>query len=117
MFTDVTHTSVTFAVGQTLTGVGIAADTKITALLTGTGANNGGTYEVSIPQSVASTVINGNLMVNNYTLNNTTTDVYSTVAGAPTPGAFIAISEASWSGPDCIYQMVYRIQDLSLIHI
>ena len=111
VFTDVTHTSGTFAVGQTLTGVGVAADTKITALLTGTGANDGGTYEVSIPQSVASTVINGNLMVNNYSLKDSSTDVYSTVAGAPTPGAFVAISEASWSGPDGIYQMIYRIQD------
>ena len=31
-FTDATHISGTFAVGQTLTGVGVAAGTKITAL-------------------------------------------------------------------------------------
>ena len=43
-FTDVTHISGNFAVGQTLTGVGVAAGTKIVALLTGTGANNGPIY-------------------------------------------------------------------------
>ena len=110
-FTDVTHISGNFAVGQTLTGVGVAAGTKIVALLTGTGANNGGTYEVNIPQTVASTTINGNLMVNNYVLKDTVVDIYASVAGAPTPGAFTAFSEVAWSGADGIYQIVYTVQD------
>lgn len=110
-FTDVTHISGTFAVGQTLTGMGVAAGTKIIALLTGTGANDGGTYEINIPQTVASTTINGNLMINNYVLKDSVIDVYAGVAGAPTPGAFTAVSESSWSGSDGIYQIVYRVQD------
>lgn len=58
-FTDTTHTSGRFTVGMQLTGTGVAAGTFITALGTGTGANNGGTYTVNIPQTVASTAITG----------------------------------------------------------
>lgn len=56
-FTDVTHTSGAFAVGQQLFGTGVAPGTYITALGTGTGSNAGGTYTVNIPQNVASTAI------------------------------------------------------------
>ncbi len=47
------------AQGQTLSGTGIAAGTKITQFLTGAGGNinETGTYQVSIPQTVASTTI------------------------------------------------------------
>lgn len=112
-FTDVTHISGTFKVGQTLTGVGVAAGTKITALLTGTGSNNGGTYTVSIPQTVASTTINGNVLTQNFILKDGTTDVYAGVAGAPTPAAFTALSEVAWSGNDGVYRIVYKVQDAS----
>ena len=108
-FTDVTHISGTFAIGQTLTGVGVAAGTKITALLTGTGANNGGTYTVSIAQTTASTAISGNLITQNYILKDGTTDVYATVAGAPTPGRFTALLENAWAGTDGVFQIVYTI--------
>ena len=108
-FTDVTHISGTFAIGQTLTGVGVAAGTKITALLTGTGANNGGTYTVSIAQTTASTAISGNLITQNYILKDGTTDVYATVAGAPTPGRFTALLENAWTGADGVFQIVYTI--------
>jgi hypothetical protein len=49
------------AVGQTLSGTGIAANTTITAFKTGAGGNvnETGTYTVSIPQTAASTTING----------------------------------------------------------
>lgn len=110
-FTDVTHISGTFAVGQTLTGVGVAAGTKIVSLLTGTGANNGGTYEVNIAQTVSSTTISGNVITQNFILKDGTTDVYASVAGAPTPGAFTAFSEVAWSGVDGIYRIIYRVQD------
>ena len=47
------------AQGQTLSGTGIAAGTKITQFLTGAGGNinEQGTYQVNIPQTVASTTI------------------------------------------------------------
>jgi hypothetical protein len=49
------------AQGQTLSGTGIAAGTKITQLLTGAGGNinEQGTYLVNINQTVASTTITG----------------------------------------------------------
>jgi hypothetical protein len=58
-FTDTTHSTGFFSVGQLLTGSGMAPGTYITALGTGTGANNGGTYTVNISQSVSSTTITG----------------------------------------------------------
>ena len=47
------------AQGQTLSGTGITAGTKITQFLTGAGGNinETGTYQVNIPQTVASTTI------------------------------------------------------------
>lgn len=59
VFTDVTHSSGNFAVGQTITGTGIPANTTITGLLTGTGANSGGTYTVSTVVNVSSTAVTG----------------------------------------------------------
>ena len=59
-FTDTTHGTGRFTVGSLLTGTGVAAGTYITALGTGTGANNGGTYTVNISQTVsAGTAITG----------------------------------------------------------
>jgi len=59
-FTDTTHTSGRFTVGMALSGSGVAAGTYITALGTGTGANNGGTYTINISQTVgAGTTITG----------------------------------------------------------
>jgi hypothetical protein len=63
-FTDTTHTSGRFTVGQALTGTGVTAGTYITALGTGTGSNNGGTYTVNISQTVASTAITGTATAN-----------------------------------------------------
>lgn len=58
-FTDTTHGSGRFTVGMLLTGTGVVAGTYITALGTGTGANNGGTYTVNISQTVTSQTITG----------------------------------------------------------
>ena len=58
-FTDTTHGTGRFTVGMELTGSGVAAGTYITALGTGTGANNGGTYTVNISQTVTSQTITG----------------------------------------------------------
>lgn len=108
-FTDVAHLSGTFQVGQTLVGAGIAPGTTIVALLTGTGANNGGTYQVSISQTVASTAITGVSVVANYYLKNTGVNVYTTAPGAPTPYVFDALVDQTWSNPDGIYQVVYAV--------
>lgn len=58
-FTDTTHSAGRFTVGMVLTGTGVTAGTTITALGTGTGANNGGTYTVNISQTVTSQTITG----------------------------------------------------------
>ena len=59
VFTDTTHNTGRFTVGMQLTGTGVAAGTYITSLGTGTGANNGGTYNINISQTVTSQTITG----------------------------------------------------------
>jgi hypothetical protein len=108
-FTDTTHTSGIFAVGQTLVGAGILPGTIITALLTGTGNNNGGTYEVNISQTSGSGTVKGYALDSIYILKNGTVDVYSTAVGSPTPVSFVAAFEATWNNPDGIYSVVYTI--------
>lgn len=63
-FTDTTHGSGRFTVGMALTGAGVAAGTYITALGTGTGSNNGGTYTVNISQTVTAQTITGTATAN-----------------------------------------------------
>ena len=63
-FTDTTHGTGRFTVGSLLTGSGVAAGTYITALGTGTGANNGGTYTVNISQTVTAQTITGTQVPN-----------------------------------------------------
>ena len=109
VFTDTAHLSGNFQVGQTLVGLGIAPGTVITALLTGTGSNNGGTYQVNISQVVTSTPITGISVVANYYLKNSTVNVYATAPGAPTPYVFDALVDQTWSNPDGIYQVDYTV--------
>jgi len=113
VFTVVTHYSGIFAVGQTLTGPGIAPGTVITALLTGTGSNNGGTYQVNISQPISLTTINAISLTSQYVFKDVSTslDLYSNVIGAPTPGSFPILTNATWNNPDGIYQLVYKIVD------
>lgn len=59
VFTDTTHGTNRFTVGMLLTGTGVVAGTYIVSLGTGTGANNGGTYNVNISQTVTSQTITG----------------------------------------------------------
>jgi len=63
-FTDTTHGSGLFTVGMALSGTGVVAGTFITALGTGTGQNNGGTYTVNISQTVTSQTITGTATAN-----------------------------------------------------
>lgn len=58
-FTDTTHGTGSYAVGHALYGSGIPAGTYITALGTGTGANNGGTYTVNNSCTVTGIAITG----------------------------------------------------------
>lgn len=63
-FTDTTHGTGRFTVGMQLTGSGVTANTFITALGTGTGRNNGGTYTVNNSQTVTSQTITGTATAN-----------------------------------------------------
>jgi len=63
-FTDTTHGSGRFTIGQLLTGSGVTTGTYITALGTGTGSNNGGTYTVNISQTVTNQTITGTATAN-----------------------------------------------------
>lgn len=70
-FTDTTHGTGNFALDSYLFGTGIAAGTYITAMnptapYTGTGANNGGTYQVS-----ASTTATGSISITGRKVNAT----------------------------------------------
>jgi hypothetical protein len=56
VFTDTTHGTGRFTVGMLLTGGTIPAGTYITSLGTGTGANNGGTYNLSTTPGTLSNV-------------------------------------------------------------
>lgn len=56
-FTDTTHGSGRFTIGSILSGTGVLPGTYITALGSGTGANNGGTYTVNISQTVTAQTI------------------------------------------------------------
>lgn len=57
VFTDTTHGTGRFTIGSLLTGTGVVAGTYIVSLGTGTGANNGGTYNVNISQTVTAQTI------------------------------------------------------------
>jgi hypothetical protein len=59
VFTDTVHGTNRFTVGMLLSGTGVTAGTYITSLGTGTGANAGGTYNVSVSQTVTSQTITG----------------------------------------------------------
>jgi hypothetical protein len=111
-FTDTTHLSGVFQVGQYLTGTGILPGTQIIALLTGTGSNNGGTYQINLAQSIGPGVtITGSSILDVYVLKSYTTDVYSSQIASPTPGIFTALVDQPWTQLDGIYQIIYSIED------
>jgi len=113
-FTDTTHLSGVFQVGQYLTGTGILPGTQIIALLTGTGSNNGGTYQINLAQSIGPGVtITGSSILDVYVLKSYTTDVYSSQIASPTPGIFTALVDQPWTQLDGIYQIIDSIEDLS----
>lgn len=117
VFTDVTHLAGVFVIGQTLTGIGIAAGTVITAFLTGTGSNDGGTYTVSVSQALGPITITGVSSSAQFILKSSTNDVYLGKPGYPTPLTFTALLEKTWNNPDGIYQIVYKVYDNSDIYM
>jgi hypothetical protein len=112
IFTDTTHLAGVFAIGQTLTGPGILPGTIITALGTGTGTNNGGTYIVNLSQSVGPITITGTTVLASYTLKNPSIDVYTGQTGYPVLNTFTALSDQPWNESDGIYQIIYTIEDI-----
>ena len=117
VFTDVTHLSGVFVVGQILTGLGIAPNTVITAFLTGTGSNNGGTYTVSVSQALSSRTFTGVSLAAQFILKSSTTNVYLGKPGYPTPLTFTALLEETWNNPDGIYEIVYKVYGNSDIYM
>lgn len=112
VFTDTTHLAGVFAIGQTLTGPGILPGTIITALGTGTGTNNGGTYIVNLTQSVGPITITGTTILANYILKDSSIDVYIGQTGYPVLNTFTALSDQTWNESDGIYQIIYTIEDI-----
>lgn len=64
VLTDTTHGSGRFTVGMAITGTGVTAGTYIVSLGTGTGSNNGGTYNLNISQTVTAQTITGTATAN-----------------------------------------------------
>lgn len=108
-FTDTTHTSGVFAVGQYLSGPGVLPGTKIVALGTGTGSNNGGTYIVNISQTIGPITITGSNAPANFILKNNTINLYTNLVNNPSPIEGTIISESPWYGIDGIYYTLYTI--------
>jgi hypothetical protein len=103
-FTDTTHGSGTFAIGQTLVGAGIIPGTKITAFLTGTGNNNGGTYTVNISQSLGSPVVISGFSVD------ATYDVFGELVLRPsTAETYPILTDGNWTLSDGIYIINYTV--------
>lgn len=64
VFTDTTHGTGRYTIGSVLSGSGVVAGTYIVSLGTGTGANNGGTYNINISQTVTAQTITGTQFAN-----------------------------------------------------
>ena len=109
LFTDITHGSGNFVVGQLLTGIGVAPGTKILGLITGTGSNNGGTYIVNISQTVLATTINGYAVSSSIILKDSTTDYYFPTINYPTPSEFVILDNIDWTNGDGIFKVEYEI--------
>lgn len=102
VFTDTTHGTNRFTVGMLLTGTGVSPGTYITSLGTGTGANAGGTYNVSISQTVTSQTITGTATPNGlYTGGNVSPSVKNVLNAS-------AYSAAPTTAP-CILMLVDQL--------
>jgi len=109
LFTDTTHVSGVFAIGQLLTGTNVEPGTRIVAVITGTGSNNGGTYIVNISQNVSATTINGYAISDAIILKDNTINLYENTVNYPTPSSFVILEDVAWANPDGIYRIVYNV--------
>jgi hypothetical protein len=109
LFTDTTHVSGVFAIGQLLTGTNVEPGTRIVAVITGTGSNNGGTYIVNISQNVSATTINGYAISDAIILKDNTINLYENTVNYPTPSSFVILEDVAWTNPDGIYRIVYNV--------
>jgi hypothetical protein len=64
VLTDTTHGTGRFTVGMQITGAGVTAGTFIVSLGTGTGRNNGGTYNLNNSMTVTAQTITGTATAN-----------------------------------------------------
>ena len=114
LFTDTTHVSGVFAIGQLLTGTNVQPGTRIVAVITGTGSNSGGTYIVNISQSVTATTINGYTIADSIIIkDNSGTDLYANTINEPTPSSFTLIEDVPWTNPDGIYRIDYIVSSVT----
>lgn len=109
LFTDTTHVSGVFAIGQLLTGANVQPGTRIIAVITGTGSNSGGTYIVNISQSVTATTISGYSIADSIVLKDNSINLYSNTVNYPTPSSFTILEDVEWINPDGIYKIVYNV--------
>jgi hypothetical protein len=109
LFTDTTHVSGVFAIGQLLTGANVEPGTRIVAVITGTGSNSGGTYIVNISQNVTATTISSYAIADAIVLKNNTVNLYVNTVNYPTPSSFTILEDVAWTNPDGIYRIVYQV--------
>lgn len=116
VFTDTTHTSGIFAVGQYLTGPGILPGTQIIALGTGTGNNNGGTYIINIAQTIGPITVTGSNSLANFIIKGGTVDLYTLLYNNPVPVQGTVISDAAWFAGDGIYYVLYTVETATAVY-
>lgn len=115
-FTDTTHTSGIFAVGQYLTGPGILPGTQIIALGTGTGNNNGGTYIINISQTIGPITVTGSNSLADFIIKSATVNLYTLLFNNPTPVQGTVISDAPWFAGDGIYYVLYTVETATSVY-
>ena len=103
VFTDTTHNTGRFTIGMYLSGAGIDPSTQITSLGTGTGANNGGTYNINISQTVNNVTITGTGYSNGIPHGGNVSPAVKNLTYA----SLVALNPASAnSGPFTLYDML-----------
>jgi hypothetical protein len=100
-FTDTTHASGRFTVGQLLSGTGVLAGTYIIALGSGTGSNNGGTYTVNLTQTVTSQTITGTAVAS-----------FPAHGGDVSPSVKQLLSASMWSAAATTAPAIFQLVDI-----
>lgn len=101
VFTDTTHGTGRFTAGQALSGAGVLPGTFITTLGTGTGSNNGGTYNVNLSQTVTAQTITG-----------TATAAFPAHGGNVAPLVKNLLSASIWSASGTTAPAMFQLIDI-----